>query len=60
MRVTRLGHPARAMVDIQKYTLDAQVARSDEGKLVDDIRADIDNTLVSVPPSRVHGYHWHV
>uniref|UniRef100_T1KDB9 AN1-type domain-containing protein n=2 Tax=Tetranychus urticae TaxID=32264 RepID=T1KDB9_TETUR len=38
----RLGHPARASKDLQKFTLDAAIARSDENSIVEDIRQEID------------------
>ncbi|XP_067948248.1 DNA-binding protein SMUBP-2-like isoform X2 [Watersipora subatra] len=46
--VTRLGHPARAMHEIQKYSLDARVAASEEHCLVEDIRSEIETTLKSM------------
>jgi superfamily I DNA and/or RNA helicase len=46
-KIVRLGHPARLLPLIQKYSLDAIVASSDETKLVEDVRSDIDKTLVN-------------
>jgi len=46
-RIVRLGHPARLLPTIQKHSLDAIVASSDETKLVEDVRSDIDKALVS-------------
>ena len=46
-KVVRIGHPARVLPHIQKYSLDAILSASDESKLVDDVRKDIDNALVS-------------
>ena len=45
-KVVRIGHPARVLPHIQKYSLDAIMSASDESKLVDDVRKDIDNALV--------------
>ncbi|XP_053208693.1 DNA-binding protein SMUBP-2-like [Panonychus citri] len=39
----RLGHPARASSDIQKFTLDAAIARSDENTIVEEIRQEVDS-----------------
>ena len=44
--MVRIGHPARVLPHIQKYSLDAILSASDESKLVDDVRKDIDNALV--------------
>lgn len=46
-KIVRLGHPARLLPLIQRYSLDAIVASSDETKLVEDVRSDIDKTLVN-------------
>ena len=46
-KVVRIGHPARVLPHIQKYSLDAILSASDESKLVDDVRKDIDNALVT-------------
>lgn len=46
-RIVRLGHPARSLPHIQKYSLDAILSTSDETKLVEDVRKDLDKTLVS-------------
>ena len=45
-KVVRLGHPARLLGTIQKYSLDAILSGSDETKLVDDVRKDLNKTLV--------------
>lgn len=41
--LVRLGHPARASLSLQKYTLDAVLMRSDQRQLVNDIRAELDD-----------------
>ncbi|RWS25935.1 DNA-binding protein SMUBP-2-like protein [Leptotrombidium deliense] len=40
--VLRLGHPARALPSSQKVSLDAVLAASDDYRLIDDIRREID------------------
>lgn len=45
--LVRLGHPARASSDLQKYTLDAIVGRSDAKDLVNDIRSEIEEVRKS-------------
>lgn len=47
-RVVRLGHPARLLRTIQKYSLDAILASSDGAKIVQDVRRDIDQTQVCI------------
>lgn len=45
-KIVRLGHPARLLPHIQKYSLDAILSNSDETKLVEDVRRDLDKALV--------------
>ena len=45
-RVVRLGHPARVLPHIQKYSLDAILSSSEETRLVEDVRKDLDKNLV--------------
>ena len=45
-RVVRLGHPARLLHTIQRYSLDAILATSEETRLVEDVRRDIDQAMV--------------
>ncbi|RWS17111.1 DNA-binding protein SMUBP-2-like protein [Dinothrombium tinctorium] len=40
--MVRLGHPARVLSGAQQYSLDAILSRSDDYKLIDDIRKEID------------------
>lgn len=47
-KIVRLGHPARLLPAIQHFSLDAIVSASDETKLVEDVRKDINKALVSV------------
>jgi len=46
-KIVRLGHPARLLPTIQHFSLDAILSASDETKLVEDIRKDINKALVS-------------
>ena len=48
MKVIRLGHPARLLPSIQRYSLDAILAGSDEAKLVADVKKDMDGILVNI------------
>ncbi|XP_026166279.1 DNA-binding protein SMUBP-2 [Mastacembelus armatus] len=41
-KVLRLGHPARLLDSIQKHSLDAILAQSDNANIIADIRKDID------------------
>ncbi|KAM3609523.1 uncharacterized protein V6R79_016305 [Siganus canaliculatus] len=45
-KVLRLGHPARLLESIQKYSLDAILAQSDNANIIADIRNDIDKALM--------------
>ena len=52
LRVVRLGHPARLLEQVQKLSLDALLASTDESRLVNDVRNDMNKTLVSsIPPA---------
>lgn len=50
-RILRLGHPARILGSIQQHSLDAVLARSDSAQVIADIRKDIDQAFVRVPPA---------
>lgn len=41
-KMLRLGHPARALPELQRYTLDAVLSSSDQYQLIEDIRNEID------------------
>ncbi|XP_054895009.1 DNA-binding protein SMUBP-2 isoform X1 [Poeciliopsis prolifica] len=47
-KVLRLGHPARLLESIQKHSLDAILAQSDNANIIADIRKDIDKALVGM------------
>uniref|UniRef100_A0A673N0N2 DNA helicase n=1 Tax=Sinocyclocheilus rhinocerous TaxID=307959 RepID=A0A673N0N2_9TELE len=42
VKVLRLGHPARLLESIQKHSLDAVLAHSDNTNIISDIRKDMD------------------
>jgi ATP-dependent RNA/DNA helicase IGHMBP2 len=47
----RLGHPARLLEHIQEYSLDSVLTRSDQYKLANEIKDDMDKTLKSMRKS---------
>ena len=47
-KVLRLGHPARLLESIQKHSLDAILAQSDNASIITDIRKDMDKAFVSM------------
>ncbi|KAL7878795.1 hypothetical protein AOLI_G00097690 [Acnodon oligacanthus] len=44
-KVLRLGHPARLLESVQKHSLDAVVAQSDNSNIVADVRKDMDKAF---------------
>ncbi|OWF38482.1 DNA-binding protein SMUBP-2-like [Mizuhopecten yessoensis] len=55
LKIVRLGHPARVLPHIQKYSLDAILANSEETKLVEDVRKDIDKAWSQMKKTRDKG-----
>ncbi|KAF7654221.1 hypothetical protein LDENG_00072190 [Lucifuga dentata] len=47
-KVLRLGHPARLLESIQKHSLDAVLAQSDNANIIADIRKDIDKAFMGM------------
>ncbi|XP_053175060.1 DNA-binding protein SMUBP-2 isoform X2 [Scomber japonicus] len=47
-KVLRLGHPARLLESIQKHSLDAILANSDNANILADIRKDIDKAFMGM------------
>ena len=43
--MARVGHPARVKASLLDHTLEVRVRSSDEGRLVNDVRSDVDRTL---------------
>ncbi|XP_035520412.1 DNA-binding protein SMUBP-2 [Morone saxatilis] len=54
-KVLRLGHPARLLESIQKHSLDAILAQSDNANIITDIRKDIDKAFVGMKKMREKG-----
>lgn len=48
VKVLRLGHPARLLESIQKHSLDAVLAHSDNTNIISDIRKDMDKAFVRI------------
>ncbi|RXN00564.1 DNA-binding protein SMUBP-2 [Acipenser ruthenus] len=59
-KVLRLGHPARLLESIQKYSLDAVLAHSDNTQIIADIRKDIDQAFAKMKKSRDKGDRSHL
>ncbi|KAJ3596215.1 hypothetical protein NHX12_002624 [Muraenolepis orangiensis] len=55
VKVLRLGHPARLLESIQKHSLDAVLAKSDNTNIIADIRKDIDKAFVGMKKMRDKG-----
>ncbi|XP_061630708.1 DNA-binding protein SMUBP-2 [Phyllopteryx taeniolatus] len=56
-KVLRLGHPARLLESIQKHSLDAILARSDNANIITDIRRDIDKAFLGMRKKNEKGEH---
>ncbi|KAM8893138.1 DNA-binding protein SMUBP-2 isoform 1-T2 [Spinachia spinachia] len=54
-KVLRLGHPARLLESIQKHSLDAILAQSDNAHIIADIRKDIDKAFIGMKKMREKG-----
>ncbi|KAL0968844.1 hypothetical protein UPYG_G00272620 [Umbra pygmaea] len=59
-KVLRLGHPARLLESIQKHSLDAVLAHSDNTNIIGDIRKDIDKALMGMKKMRDKGEKIHL
>lgn len=55
LKIVRLGHPARVLPHIQKYSLDAILANSEETRLVEDVRKDLDKAWSQMKKTRDKG-----
>ncbi|KAI4875806.1 hypothetical protein NFI96_017152 [Prochilodus magdalenae] len=51
-KVLRLGHPARLLESVQKHSLDAVVAQSDNSNIIADVRKDMDKAFSQI--KKVH------
>ena len=56
-RVVRLGHPARAAVELQKYSLDAQVTSCDSFGIIKQVRGDIEKAI-GIGGKKKHRVNW--
>ncbi|XP_077451632.1 DNA-binding protein SMUBP-2 [Stigmatopora argus] len=54
-KVLRLGHPARLLESIQKHSLDAILAKSDNANIIADIRKDIDKAFLGMKKNKEKG-----
>ncbi|CAL1546219.1 unnamed protein product [Lymnaea stagnalis] len=54
-RIVRIGHPARLLSHLQKYSLDAIVSGTDETSIVEDVKSDMQNVLAKLKKARNHG-----
>ncbi|XP_061773270.1 DNA-binding protein SMUBP-2 [Nerophis ophidion] len=54
-KVLRLGHPARLLESIQKHSLDAILAKSDNANIIADIRQDIDKAFMGMKKNSEKG-----
>ncbi|XP_064609271.1 DNA-binding protein SMUBP-2-like [Liolophura sinensis] len=60
LKILRIGHPARFLPHIHKFSLDAILATSDETKVVEDVRKDVDKTLMQMKKVRDKGERHHL
>lgn len=61
IKMIRLGHPARLLEHIHEYSLDSVLTRSDQYKLANDIKVDMDKTLKTIRKSNnIHFYFKHL
>ena len=54
-QIVRIGHPARIVEAVQKYSLDALLSAADSANIIKDVRKDLQNALVSTTSILVHG-----
>ncbi|CAJ1056588.1 DNA-binding protein SMUBP-2 [Xyrichtys novacula] len=54
-KVLRLGHPARLLESIQKHSLDAILAQSDNANIIADIRKDMDKAFMGMKKMKEKG-----
>jgi len=60
IRVIRIGHPARVQVELQKYSLDAMLANSDQKILAQDVKSDMDKVLSKMKKARGKSERFHL
>lgn len=44
----RLGHPARLVEAVQRFSLDALLSRSDSTSIISDVKADLEKAMVGI------------
>ncbi|XP_077425326.1 DNA-binding protein SMUBP-2 [Vanacampus margaritifer] len=54
-KILRLGHPARLLESVQKHSLDAILAKSDNANIIADIRRDIDKVFLGMKKNNEKG-----
>lgn len=47
-KVVRIGHPARLVDSVLRYSLDALISASDSAQIVQDVRKEIQTASVSI------------
>lgn len=47
-QVVRLGHPARLVPAVMRYSLDALISSSDSAAIIRDVRKEMEQAIVSV------------
>ncbi|CAG5120566.1 unnamed protein product, partial [Candidula unifasciata] len=54
-KIVRIGHPARLLSHLQKYSLDAMLLGSDEASIVKDVKTDLQNVLTKLKKAKGYG-----
>ncbi|KAK0042710.1 DNA-binding protein SMUBP-2 [Biomphalaria pfeifferi] len=54
-RIVRVGHPARLLAHLQKYSLDAIISGSDHTDVVEDVKSDIHKVLNKLKKTKNKG-----
>uniref|UniRef100_A0A2C9JKU4 DNA helicase n=1 Tax=Biomphalaria glabrata TaxID=6526 RepID=A0A2C9JKU4_BIOGL len=54
-RIVRVGHPARLLTHLQKYSLDAIISGSDHTDVVEDVKSDIHKVLNKLKKTKNKG-----
>lgn len=47
VQIVRIGHPARIVESVQKYSLDALLSAADSADIIKDVRKDLQDAIVS-------------
>eukprot|EP00731_Ephydatia_muelleri_P006463 Em0003g711a len=54
-KVIRLGHPARLVESVQKFSLDALLSESDSTRIVEDVRKDLEKAMFNSSKAKSAG-----